>query len=89
MFLEVLFHQCILIQVDDGVNVFALNPGWVWTSFQDPLHSAVGTWLFLLLYPLLRIAKFILAKTPLAGARTIVYCAVEPSLEHSNDVYFE
>lgn len=75
--------------IDDGVNVFALNPGWVWTSFQDPLRPAVGTWLFLIIYPLLRIAKFILAKTPMIGARTIVYCAVEPSLERSNDLYFE
>ncbi|UJR09339.1 hypothetical protein I4U23_013582 [Adineta vaga] len=74
---------------DDGIDVFALNPGWVWTSFQDPLHSAVGTWFFLILFPLLHLTKFIFAKTPYIGARTIVYCAVESSLEHSKHLYFE
>ncbi|CAF1094379.1 unnamed protein product [Adineta ricciae] len=74
---------------DDGVDIFAINPGWVWTSFQDPLHPAVGTWLFLILCPLLRVAKFIFAKTPYIGSRTTVFCAVEPSLEHSKHLYFE
>ncbi len=77
------------ISIDEGVDVFALNPGWVWTSFQDPLRPAVGLWLFMIIYPLLRILKFILAKKPFIGARTTVYCAVEPSLEQSNDLYYE
>ncbi|CAF4696254.1 unnamed protein product [Rotaria sp. Silwood1] len=49
---------------DQGVQVFSVNPGWVWTSFQGPLRPAVG-------------------------ARTTVYCAVEPSLEKSSDLYYE
>jgi NAD(P)-dependent dehydrogenase (short-subunit alcohol dehydrogenase family) len=77
------------ISIDDGVNAFAVHPGWVWTSFQDPLRPAVGLWLFLILYPFLRILKLILAKTPFIGARTTIYCAVEPSLEHSDELYFK
>ncbi|CAF1004579.1 unnamed protein product [Adineta steineri] len=75
--------------LDHGVDVFALNPGWIWTSFQDSLHPALGTWLFVIVYPLLIIAKFIFGKTPLTGARTTVYCAVEPSLKDSYILYFE
>ncbi|CAF3523417.1 unnamed protein product [Rotaria sp. Silwood1] len=75
--------------LDQGVHVFALNPGWVWTSFQDPLRPAVGIWLFPIVYPLLRILKFIFAKTPYVGACTTVYCAVEPSLEQSSHLYYE
>ncbi|CAF1352014.1 unnamed protein product [Rotaria sordida] len=74
---------------DQGVHVFAVNPGWVWTSFQGPLRPAVGIWFCFIIYPLLRILKFIFAKTPYIGARTTVYCAVEPSLEKSSDLYYE
>jgi len=72
----------------EGINTFSLHPGWVWTSIQAPMQEAVGIYLFLLLYPILRLCKFVFAKTPFTGAQTTIYCAVEPSLEHSSEIYF-
>src|SRR5579862_1923343 len=71
--LSSLLSSSFIAMIDEGVNVFALNSGWVWTSFQDPLRPAVGVWLFPIVYLLLRFLKFIFAKTPFIGARTIVY----------------
>lgn len=75
--------------IDQGINVFALNPGWVWTSFQDTIRSTFSFWLFSIVYPLLHVLKFAFAKTAAVGAQTTIYCAVEPSLENSKDLYFE
>jgi hypothetical protein len=75
--------------VAEGINAFSLNPGWVWTSIQTPMREALGIYGFLLFYPILRLLKIALAKTPETGARTTIYCAVEPSLERSSDLYFE
>ena len=85
-----LFHfYFILIFVAEGINAFTLNPGWVWTSIQSPMREALGFYGFLIGYPILRLFKIPFAKTPKTGARTTVYCAVEPSLERSQDLYFE
>ncbi len=73
----------------DDVDVFAVNPNWVWTSIESPMREAIGFIPFLICYPILYILKFILAKTPKTGARTTIFCAVEPSLQHSHDLYFE
>jgi hypothetical protein len=75
--------------LDEGVNVFALNPGWVWNSNQLPVIQALGFYSFLFIYPFMRLIKIALAKAPKTGARTTIYCAVEPSLEQSHDVYFK
>ena len=72
-----------------GVNSFALNPGWVWTSIQSPMLEALGFCRFVLFYPLLRLLKIAFAKTPQSGARTTIFCAVDPSLEQSHDLYFQ
>lgn len=72
-----------------GVNVFCVHPGWVWTSIQTPMQEAIGLYGFLLFYPLLRWLKIPFAKTPKTGARTTIFCAVEPKLENSSDLYFE
>lgn len=72
-----------------GVNSFALHPGWVWTSIQSPMLDALGFCGFVLLYPLLRLFKIAFAKTPQSGARTTIFCAVDPSLERSLDLYFQ
>jgi hypothetical protein len=53
------------------------------------MREALGIYGFLLFYPILRLLKIALAKTPETGARTTIYCAVEPSLERSSDLYFE
>ncbi|CAF1472515.1 unnamed protein product [Rotaria sordida] len=73
----------------EGVDVFSVNPGWVRTSIQSPMREAIGIYRFIIIYPMLRLLKATFAKTPKAGARTIIYCAVEPSLEHSSDLYFK
>ncbi|CAF1061104.1 unnamed protein product [Adineta steineri] len=73
----------------NDIAVFTVNPSWVWTSIQSPMRDAIGFIAFLICYPLLYILKFILAKTPKTGARTSIFCAVEPSLQHSHELYFE
>ncbi|CAF1004561.1 unnamed protein product [Adineta steineri] len=73
----------------EGINTFTLNPGWVWTSIHSVLREALGFSAALLIYPILRILKVPFAKTPKTGARTTIYCAVEPTLEHSQDLYFD
>ncbi len=75
--------------LEEGINVFSVHPGWVWTSIQSPMREAIGFSGFLLLYSILRLLKLAFAKTPETGARTTIYCAVEPSLESSSDLYFE
>ncbi|UJR09338.1 hypothetical protein I4U23_013581 [Adineta vaga] len=73
----------------DGINTFSINPGWVWTSIQSPMREALGLFGFLIAYPILRLLKIAFAKTPETGSRTTIYCAVEPSLEKSQELYFE
>ena len=53
------------------------------------MREALGIYKALVLYLILRLLKFILAKTPETGAQTTIYCAVEPSLEHSSDLFFQ
>ena len=48
-----------------------------------------GFYSFLFIYPIARLFKIAFAKKPKTGARTIIYCAVEPLLENSPYVYFE
>ncbi|CAF5015044.1 unnamed protein product [Rotaria sp. Silwood1] len=73
----------------EGVNAFALHPGMVATSIGAPIREVFGIYRFLILYPILRLLIFPFIKTPKTGARTTIYCTVEPSLEHSTDLYFE
>ncbi|CAF0860620.1 unnamed protein product [Rotaria sordida] len=73
----------------NDVGVFAVNPSWVWTSIHSPMREAIGFIPFIICFPILYIFKFILAKTPKTGARTSIFCAVEPSLQHSHEFYFE
>lgn len=74
---------------DEGVDVFALTPGIVATSIKDPIEESVGFFASILYYPLTYIFKFLLAKTPDKGAQTSIYCAIEPRLEKSKDLYFQ
>lgn len=73
----------------EGINTFAISPGWVWTSLQAPMREAIGFYGFLVFYPLLYLLKIAFAKTPKTGARTTIYCAVEPTLQNSTDLYFK
>ena len=73
----------------EGITVFAVTPGWVWTSTRLSLMEAIGFYPFLIVYPLLRILRMAFGKKPKTGARTTIYCAVEPLLENSPDLYFE
>ncbi|CAF1375945.1 unnamed protein product [Rotaria sordida] len=72
----------------EGINAFALTPGWVSTSIQDPIGNALGIFSFIFYYPLDYCLRFVFAKTPKTGAQTIVYCAIESKLEQSQDLYF-
>lgn len=78
-----------LLFVVDGVHSFSVHPGWVWTGIQRPLRHAMWYPLFVLLGLLARVLKIAFAKTPETGALTIIYCAIEPSLDNSSGVYFE
>lgn len=53
------------------------------------MREALGFYGFLIFYPIIHLLKIPFAKTPKTGARTTIYCAVEPSLEHSSEVFFE
>jgi len=53
------------------------------------MREALGFYGFLIGYPILRLFKIAFAKTSKTGARTTIYCAVEPTLEHSQELYFE
>ncbi|CAF2066759.1 unnamed protein product [Rotaria magnacalcarata] len=74
---------------DEGIDVFTLTPGWVSTSLSNPTPQAIGWFGFIFCYPLVRFLKFFMAKTPKTGASTVIFCAVEPSLEQSEDLYFQ
>jgi hypothetical protein len=77
------------IKLDQGVNVFSLTPGWVSTTIQDPIEHSIGALLSFIYQPFTVFLKFCLTKTPRKGAETIVYCAIEPTLQQSRDVYFQ
>jgi hypothetical protein len=85
----VLLIHLIFVYLAEGINVFAVNPGWVWTSSRLTLIEAFGFYPFLILYPLLQFLKLAFGRKPKTGARTIIYCAVEPVLEQSPYLYFE
>jgi NAD(P)-dependent dehydrogenase (short-subunit alcohol dehydrogenase family) len=77
------------VYLAEGVNVFAVNPGWVWTSNRLSMIETFGFYPFLIVYPIVRLLKIGFAKKPKTAARTVIYCAVEPLLEHWSDLYFE
>lgn len=79
----------IFVYLEEGVNVFAVTPGWVWTSTRLSLIEAIGFYPFLIVYPILRLIRIAFGKKPKTGAQTSIYCAVEPLLENSPDLYFE
>ncbi|CAF3296241.1 unnamed protein product [Rotaria socialis] len=73
----------------ERIDVFALTPGWMPTSIDGRSVKAIIWLAFILSYPFVRYLKFLFTKTPEIGAHTIVYCAVEPTLEQSNHFYFQ
>jgi hypothetical protein len=77
------------VYLAENVNVFAVSPGWVWTWNHLLMIEAFGFYQFIFIYPFMRLIKIALAKAPKTGARTTIYCAVEPLLEHSPYLYFE
>ncbi|CAF3020247.1 unnamed protein product, partial [Rotaria sp. Silwood2] len=72
----------------EGINTFSLCPGWVWTSFQSPMREAIGLYKFLVLYPIICLCRSVFTKTPEIGAQTVIYGAVEPSIQRSTDIFF-
>ncbi|CAF1446470.1 unnamed protein product [Rotaria sordida] len=73
----------------EHIDVFALTPGSMPTSLSSQSAHAISSLAFILSYTFVRYVKFIFAKTPEIGAHTVVYCAVEPTLEQSHDFYFQ
>lgn len=78
-----------LKQIDPDINAFALTPGFVSTSIKDPMEESVGFFTSFLYYPFISIMKFLFAKTPENGAQTSIYCAIEPKLQYSKELYFQ
>ena len=76
-------------QIDEDINAFAVTPGLVSTSIKDPMEESVGLLTSFLYYPFIIILKFLCAKTPENGAQTSIYCAIEPKLQYSKDLYFQ
>ncbi|CAF1000035.1 unnamed protein product [Rotaria sp. Silwood1] len=73
----------------EHIDVFALTPGWLSTSHSRSSAHVISWLAFNLSYPFVRYLKFVFAKTTEIGAHTVVYCAVEPTLEKSNGLYFQ
>lgn len=74
---------------DEEINVFALTPGLVSISIKDPMEESIGFFTSLLYYPFIYLLKFLFSKTPKNGAQTSIYCAIEPTLQNSKDLYFQ
>jgi hypothetical protein len=53
------------------------------------MEESVGFFTSFLYYPFIFIIKFLFAKTPKNGAQTSIYCAIEPTLQNSKDLYFQ
>ena len=71
------------------MNAFALTPGLVSTSIKDPMEESIGLFSSLLYYPFIYLIKFLFAKTAERGAQTSIFCAIQPDLEISKDIYFQ
>jgi hypothetical protein len=53
------------------------------------MEESIGLLTSLIYYPLMFIIKLIFSKTAKSGAQTIIFCATEPTLEKSKDIYFQ
>ncbi|RUS85486.1 hypothetical protein EGW08_006762 [Elysia chlorotica] len=81
-----LLHQKELVKHLEGSNVTvnSLHPGVVATELGRHLPWSNSYFSSILLKPL----KFILMKTPVQGAQTTLYLALDPSLENVTGKYF-
>lgn len=61
-----------------GVTVVGVHPGAVYTKLRDGLGARYLKWLW-----------FPLMKTPVQGAQTTLYCALEPSVANLSGHFFE
>lgn len=66
-----------------GITVYSVHPGAVSTELGRHYHSKIPSFLL----PVTDKAKLFL-KTPVGGAQTTIYCAVEPSLAAETGKYY-
>ncbi|CAF2512980.1 unnamed protein product [Rotaria sp. Silwood2] len=73
----------------EHIDVFSLTPGWFSTSLSGSSANTISWFAYSLYHPFVRCLKFVFVKTPEIGVHTVVYCAVEPTLEQSHGLYFQ
>ena len=70
-----------------GVTTYSLHPGSIRTELGRHIENAIGPFKYIvniLMYPL----QLLMCKTPVEGAQTTIYCAVEESLSTETGQYY-
>jgi len=77
--LGVMFDLSYILSTDTGVTAYAVHPGIVRTELKR--HMNLG---LLIMWKVVR--PF--TKTPVQGAQTTIYCAVQPELDTESGGYY-
>jgi hypothetical protein len=76
-----------LSRVLNGVNVYSVSPGIVFTDLGRHFFQQFGLFkkiAYYIFYPLI----WYLMKTPAQGKQTVVYCCIEPSISNKSGAFF-